>query len=421
MHIGAGWRSYASAVPESLVSGHQTDIPARMAAVAGARGWAWPGAAVSASVAAMAVVAFVHGAVDATIYRAGGAHALSGGLYDLVVYPFHLGFTYPPFAALVMAPAAVVSVRAFELVAALGNVSALVALIAVCLRACCPSWSTRTALWWAALLTVPVGLLDPVRESLLLGQVNVVLCALVLHDLTRVSDRRRGVLVGLAAAVKLTPLVFAVYLFLRGDRAAARRAGITFAGASLLAAAINPVASWRYWTNVAWQTRRTGSPLWLGNQGLVATIGRLSGHPLSAFAGFVVAGCVCAVGLAVAVAVARRRSTLLGLVVVAGTEALATPVSWTHHYVWVVLLVAWLALAPDRPRAGSWWAMAVGVFFWAAPFWWVPHGPGVRIAGHALSAVVANSGCLFLAGLIVIAGATVVRLRSVPGELLEAA
>lgn len=404
-----------------LVSDHRSALPARMAAVAGARGWGLPGVAVGVATAVMVVVAFVHGAVDATIYRAGGARALSGDLYGLVVYPFHLGFTYPPFAALAMAPAAILSVRGFDLVAGLGNVATLVALIAVCLRACCPSWSTRTTFWWAALLTVPVGLLDPVRESLLLGQVNVVLCAVVLHDLTRVGDRRRGVLLGLAAAVKLTPLVFVVYLFLRGDRAAARRAGITFAGASMLAAAINPVASWRYWTNVAWQTRRTGSPLWLGNQGLVATIGRLSGHPLSAFAGFVVAGCVCAVGLAVAVAVARRRSSLLGLVVVAGTEALATPVSWTHHYVWVVLLVAWLALAPDRPRAGRWWAAAVAVFFWAAPFWWVPHGPGVRIAGHALSAVVANSGCLFLAALLVTAGATVVRWRSVPGDLLEAA
>ena len=60
---------------------------------------------------------------------------------------------------------------------------------------------------------------------------------------------------------------------------------------------------------------------------------------------------------------------------VEATESLASPVSWSHHFIWMVLLVAWLALAEDRPRAGEWWALGVAVLFWAAPYWWVPHGP----------------------------------------------
>lgn len=405
----------------SLVDEHRNGLAGPMAAVSDTRGWTIPVVALGVAAVVTVVVWAVHGAVDAAIYRAGAAHSLSGGLYGLVVDPYHLGFTYPPFAALVFAPAALMPTRGFELVAGLGNVAALVALLVICLRACRPAWPRRTVLWWAAVLTLPIGLLDPVRESLLLGQVNIVLFALVLHDLTRVGDRRRGALTGLASAVKLTPLVFVAYLFLRGDRAAARRAGLTFAAVTIVSAAVNPVASWRYWTSVAWQTGRTGSPLWLGNQGLVATIGRLVGRPLPAPAGFAVAAVVCVVGLVVAVAVARRRSALLGLVVAAGTEALATPVSWTHHWVWVVLLVGWLALAPDRPRAGAWWAAGVACFFWAAPFWWVPHGPGVQVAGHALSAVVANSGCIFAAGLVTVAGVVVVRRRSGPADLLEVA
>ena len=73
---------------------------------------------------------------------------------------------------------------------------------------------------------------------------------------------------------------------------------------------------------------------------------------------------------------------MLGFLVVEATESLASPVSWSHHFIWVILLVAWLALAEDRPRYGEWYALAVAVLFWAAPTWWVPHGPGVTFAGR---------------------------------------
>ena len=73
---------------------------------------------------------------------------------------------------------------------------------------------------------------------------------------------------------------------------------------------------------------------------------------------------------------------MLGFLVVEATESLASPVSWSHHFIWVILLVAWLALAEDRPRYGEWYALAVAVLFWAAPTWWVPHGPDVAFAGR---------------------------------------
>ena len=78
----------------------------------------------------------------------------------------------------------------------------------------------------------------------------------------------------------------------------------------------------------------------------------------------------------------RRSSPVLGLLVVEATESLASPVSWSHHFIWMILLVAWLALAEDRPRAGEWYALGVAVLLWAAPYWWVPHGPSVRFAGR---------------------------------------
>ena len=87
-------------------------------------------------------------------------------------------------------------------------------------------------------------------------------------------------------------------------------------------------------------------------------------------------------GLLIAAGAYRRSSPVLGLLVVEATESLASPVSWSHHFIWMVLLVAWLALAEDRPRYGEWYALGVAVLLWAAPYWWVPHGPAVAFAGR---------------------------------------
>ncbi len=77
--------------------------------------------------------------------------------------------------------------------------------------------------------------------------------------------------------------------------------------------------------------------------------------------------------------------------------------SWSHHFIWVVLLVAWLALAPDRPRYGEWYAAAVALLLWAAPYWWVPHGPAVTFAGRGW--LIPLSDCDVLLFVAVVAGA----------------
>jgi hypothetical protein len=75
----------------------------------------------------------------------------------------------------------------------------------------------------------------------------------------------------------------------------------------------------------------------------------------------------------------------------------------------MVLLVAWLALAEDRPRAGEWWALGVSVLLWAAPYWWVPHGPAVRFAGRGWLLPVGNADVLVFIVLLIGAGVRVAR------------
>ena len=76
-----------------------------------------------------------------------------------------------------------------------------------------------TASWWTVGWLLPAALfLEPVRNTLNYGQVNVALMALVAADCLAAAPRwPRGALVGLAAAVKLTPAAFVLFFLLRRD------------------------------------------------------------------------------------------------------------------------------------------------------------------------------------------------------------
>lgn len=354
----------------------------RMRAVAGGRGWGWPVLSASLALVGATVLALVHTQIDLSTYLLGGAHAASNSLFKVTLPTDHLGFTYPPFSALLFAPFAHLPLRACEVAFAWLNLAALCALVAVCLRAVCRSLETRTIWWWALALLLPVAMFDPVRQTVLLGQINIILALMVVADMTMDLPLPRGILVGLAAAIKVTPIILIPYLFLTRQGRAGLRAIVTFCGAGLLAAAVNASTSWAYWTHYVREPQRAGNLLWIGNQGLVAAFERLAERTLATPSTFFFVIVVAGTGLALAAVAYRQSSPVLGFLVVEATESLANPVSWSHHFIWVVLLVAWLALAEDRPRYGEWWALAVALLFWAAPTWWAPHGPGIIFAGR---------------------------------------
>lgn len=365
---------------------------------------------VTVATVGLTVLALVHEQLDLSIYLLGGAHAASGNLFE-VTSPLNrnLGFTYPPYSALLFAPFAHLPLRLCEVLCTWVNVAALGALIAVSLRAVCKALDRRTILWWSLVLVLPVVFFDPVRQTFLLGQVNIVLALFVVADLTMDLPLPRGILVGLAAAIKVTPLIFIPYLFLTRQGRAGARALLTFGAAALLATAVNVSTSWAYWTHDVVNPQRTGMLSWIGNQGLLGALERLLGHTVSTATTFGIVVAVGVVGLGLAALAARRSSPVLGVIVVAATESLASPVSWSHHFIWLVLLVAWLALGEDRPRRGEWAALGVVVLLWAAPSWWVPHGPGVTFAGRGWLTPVGDADTVLF--LVLLGGVAVRVLR----------
>jgi alpha-1,2-mannosyltransferase len=101
---------------------------------------------------------------------------------------------------------------------------------------------------------------------------------------------------------------------------------------------------------------------------------------------------VGALGLAIAVLAHRRWSPMLGVLLCATAALVVSPVTWTHHMVWVVPVIVWLASAPERPRSGRVAAVLTGLLFWSAPVWWIP--TGTRFLREGFWELVAGSSFL---------------------------
>jgi alpha-1,2-mannosyltransferase len=312
--------------------------------------------------------------MDFQVYRTGARHIFGSGLYSLQIEVLgrHLSFTYPPFAAFLFWPISHLSPFAGQILWNACNLAALIGVIALSIAAA-RSRGLAISDWRIALmLLLPVALLlYPVRSDLALGQINIVLILMIIADLTTgLSWRGRslphGLLVGLAAAVKLTPLVFIPYLVVSRQWRAARNATLTFILVTGALFAVAPSASWSYFTKDAFDVKRVGNSLAIGNQTLHAALVRAHLSTSSVLFELLGAVVLCG-GVAIAAVAYRRSSQLLAVLVCAATGLLLSPISWLHHYVWIVPAVIWLAVGRDRPAKGEWWALVAALTFVVVP------------------------------------------------------
>lgn len=312
---------------------------------------------------------------DSTVYRAGALAVARGTpLYGpLPEDPSHLPFTYPPVAAVLFLPLAGLSPQvAWGLLAVL-SVLSVGLLTHTTLREAAPRWVR-----YAGPLVPMAFALEPVWRTISFGQVNLVLAALVLADVCLLrGSRGRGVLIGVAAAVKLTPLVFVPYLLLVGRRADALRAAGTFVAANAVTALVLPAATARFWGSALLAGDDATSNAYVGNQSLNGIVHRFLGPAPWVFGVVVVLALAAGIGAA---AVVRRLASagrpFAALVVTALYGTGVSPIAWTHHWVWV--LPALLVVAHSAPRRG----LAVGTLvavFATCPVGWLP-GPLAAVA-----------------------------------------
>ncbi len=355
--------------------------------------------------------------VDLGVYlRLGGRYVFTSHLYSFVLPNTSLPFTYPPFAALLFAPwqRTFSNVALVQAVWTMCNLAALVGVLVMSLRLVRPSLD-GVATWRLALaLSLPALLLNPVLITIGFGQVNLFVTFLVMWDLLserKVGKRQLplGVATGVAAAVKLTPLLFVPYLLLTRRWRGAMTCVLTFGVCQLVTFGASPTSSRDYWTKAVFKPSRAGDLSIVDNQNLWGVLDRFTHGVLPDAVMLPLLIAIAAAGLLLAARAHRKSSPLLGVLICAATCLLVSPISWVHHLVWVVPAILWLALAPDRPRWGRALAVATAVLFWSAPVWWVPYKHTSDLHLNLLDLIAGNS--FFFAMLFFLVGSAVLVLR----------
>ncbi|WP_051164527.1 glycosyltransferase 87 family protein [Nocardia testacea] len=367
--------------------------------------------------------------IDLEVYRLGVEEWRAGGdLYGHLpetAADISLPFIYPPFAALALGLYALLPWAASVIAYLVVSIGALAMTLYLVARQVWPRHDQRKLALVVTATATPLSLLlEPIWSTLDFGQVNLILMGLVAADcLTRNPRWPRGVLLGIAAAIKLTPAAFVLFFLIRKDYKAAATAAISGAVATAIGFAVMPDESVRYWFGGFGNVGGLSGSEFQTNQSIQAVLARfqVTGTPATAL------WLLAAVALvAVAVAAIRRTGTppMIALAVNAVVALLVSPISWSHHWVWVApALLAMIGYATTRPwsEVRGWYAAAAAtvVVFVLAKHNDLPGNDGRELDWSGWEKVIGN-GYVWFSLLLVVLYATASRRQRTPGPAAPA-
>jgi alpha-1,2-mannosyltransferase len=335
--------------------------------------------------------------VDLEVYREGARSLVEGRqVYAwLTEAPQYLPFTYPPFAALVGIPLLALPFVAVGWLWSVGQILLLWTITGLAFRPFLERFTARRGLVQGVVAGALVQL-QPVQDSIRFGQVNAALVALCLVDVARrrVGWWPRGSLVGLAAAVKLTPAVFWVHWAVTRQWRVLGASVVAAATVTVATALYAPSASAAYWTDALFDPARLGPNQDPSNQslrGMLLRIGPGEGPALT-LTWVACASVVAVLGFRLAARLERLGESVAVVAVLGMLAVLLSPVSWLHHLYWGVVAIGAL-LGDGRSRLRV--AAAAGVGFvlaarlpWTGNSWVSRHG-----WQHSAGYVVQQSYC----------------------------
>ena len=387
--------------------------------------------------------------LDLEVYRDAGlivqhvhpyydAHRASP-LYDWPGPPGFPGikFIYPPFAALPFAviPSHLRLLRVEQISIAINMIAVVVAAAAtVGALGRERGMTVKRGAGMVLLVTALALMTEPVQRTFYLGQVELVLMALVIWDVCQPDGRWwMGVGVGIAAGVKLVPLIFIPYLLLTRRFRAAAVATATFAATVALGFIVLPKDSSRWWLHGLFlRGSYDHNILYGGNQSLLALIERLGGHGTHGI-WLASAAILAAAGLGAAAVLDLGGHRLLGVAACALTGVLISPISWDHHWVWVLVATAaflyyglaargwarWACLAAGAATVaifGAWatnlWRQRAVLAGWdRGVIWAAPSGNNRELGWHGWQLLVGNAYVLTGLALLTLLVGTAVRVK----------
>lgn len=383
--------------------------------------------------------------IDIDVYRMGGRAWLDGtplysdGTIFHTVAGLDLPFTYPPLAATVFAPfawlplpVASAAITAITLILLVVSTAIVLTRLRVWEQSSLPSrpWVRRA--WLAAAIVAPVVVyFEPIRANFEFGQINVVLMTLVIADLVpRRTPWPRGLLLGIGIALKLTPAVFVLYLLMRRDVRAILVTAASTIGATLLGFALAWRDSLQYWTETVHDTDRIGTATLNTNQNIAGMLARLGIGDDSRFLLWT-AACFAVLGVTAWAAHRLLRgdprssappfdeAPVVALICVAMFGLVVSPVSWSHHWVWVLptLLVAIVVAYRYRDVALALiGAAGMALVVWTPITLLTPHE---ETAAPLWRQLVGGSYLWWALAVIVAAGAVAARLARVSARLAD--
>ncbi|EQD87977.1 membrane protein [Saccharopolyspora erythraea D] len=356
-----------------------------------------------------------HDHIDGEVYRLGAKALLAGrdvyGDLPATESGLSLPFIYPPFAAILFAPLALVPKVASTAAIMLVSHLALLVTLYVLLSASTFLVAHRDKVLLVTAAVLPLATVtEPVMETLTYAQINIVLMALVAVDcLWRVDgDRRlpypRGLLIGIAAGLKLTPAAFLLFLVLRRDGRMIITAALTFVATALLGFAVTFANAREFWTrevfstsNVSFGPKFTGdATVYAGNQSLRSLLTKL-GVPAPTVFFVLLAAVVLALAVAGMVHAIRQRDLPMAVTINGVLALLVSPISWSHHWVWAIPALLLLAGGAFTRRD---WALLLATtlaagFFTLGPHWKVPQGQGKELRWNFFEHLIGNSYVYF--------------------------
>jgi alpha-1,2-mannosyltransferase len=297
-------------------------------------------------------------------------------------------FTYTPFAALTFAGGSLFPIVVLRWIMTIASLAAIPLTAWLTLGGMGKRGTGRAA---AALAVSALALwIQPVVKAMFLGQIEPLLMLLVVWDLTRKDSRQwKGIGIGIAAGIKLVPLLFIPYLLLAGKVRQAAIATGAFVATVVIGFIALPGPSASYWlTGYFMRPGRTGSVHSLVNQSLLGALARLYGTVAPAQPAWVpIALVVAGGGLVAGAMLSRTGRPVEGWTLVGITSVLVSPISWDHHWVWVVPVLGVLAgLAFNaRPVIKAAWILAVVLISGIMGAWpWRYSGPKAFVPRRGL-------------------------------------
>lgn len=276
--------------------------------------------------------------IDLDVYLRGGQQVLTDStqLYETSGV---LPFTYPPLAALIFVPLAALPEAAAGTVFMAGSLLCWVYVVSTWAGVAGQrwGWSPKSHAIWVTVLVLLAIAFEPVRATFGYGQINHYLAALLTLAWKTPRPWLRGLALALCISIKLTPAIFGLWLLARRDWRGIGWTALAGVSGLALSFAAMPTAFTRYWIDgIGFDASRVGPVGRVTNQSLNGMLWRLLGDGGSRLAWVVLAAMVALIAYRLATTLVKRQRDDWAFLVVAFSGLLISPISWSHHWVWLV-------------------------------------------------------------------------------------